>query len=158
MMEVVGSVLQFRIRAGASSALPNYAVVNEYKCNTKCMGQPASGDLPFSALEAETVVFMFNVSLDGVFCTKPSNECVLADETTNRRAWLDYVLPVHAPENSLFVMGGHFHSQMDYWEEPHDAIMAGCLRRWQNGVNVLNDYQVAAGYYSDSSTRHAWDL
>jgi len=161
MMEVTGSVLHSILgTAGAApSLLPNHAVANEYENPTKCMGQPANSDLPFSALEAESVVFMFNVSLDGVFCTKPRKETVFAETVpSNCKTWEDCDLPVFAPENSLLAMGAHFHSQMKYWAAPHCVIMEGGVLRWQNGEKVQDEYNKFGRFYTDSSIRHAWDL
>ena len=166
MINVAGSALLRRIgtnREAADMSLRNYVVANEYENEMKCIGEHSDADDLFGAKTAETVIFSLNVSRDGIFCVKPQFDRAFAEavglrlnsSAADKDAWK---LAVYAPENSLFVMGGHFQTQMWHWTESHNAIAQNIALERQGGRMATAQYMKASKFCVAGSPRQVWDL
>ena len=67
------------------SALPNYAIVNEYQTSSTSIGWHTDADKMFCATEQPAVIFSFNFHRSGVFAVAPMDTSHRADlSATNR--------------------------------------------------------------------------
>ena len=143
----------------AKSTLPTYAVAHEYPPESRqCMEHESEPDQCCHAEKGEMVTFRFIVSRAEVFCVKPAIGKEFANTVMGTSAHEEgWLLPVCAAENSIIVMGGHFHEQMLGYsilpDQVHKLEFEGSA-----GQLTLEQYRNAEKDLSTASPRQALDL